>query len=144
MFSKVGNVLEAFKPQKRFEPSGPWVNSEFYSGWLDLWGLRHSVVDTQEVAKSLDEILAINASVSLYVFHGGTSFGFTSGFLNHFYLFYIFVIFKLNKFIGALALDEYKACVTSYDYDAPLNEAGDPTEKYFTLRNVISKVISEK
>ena len=42
---------------------------------------------------------------------------------------------------GALHSNGYSACITSYDYDAPLNEAGDPTEKYFAMRNVISKVL---
>lgn len=74
-----GNVQEAFRAQKHFEPAGPRVNSEFYPGWLDMWGLSHSVVDKESVAKTLNELLAINASVSIYVFHGGTSFGFSSG-----------------------------------------------------------------
>ena len=55
------------------------MNSEFYPGWLDMWGEPHSTVDKEDVVKTLDDMLAINASVSMYMFHGGTSFGFTSG-----------------------------------------------------------------
>ena len=73
------NVVESFKPQSHFEISGPKVNSEFYPGWLDMWGEPHSRVDKTSVARTLDEMLAINASVNIYVFHGGTSFGFKSG-----------------------------------------------------------------
>ena len=78
-FGAGGDASESFKPQRHFEPIGPRINSEFYPGWLDLWGVSHSVVDTASVTRSLDEILALNASVSIYVFHGGTSFGFSSG-----------------------------------------------------------------
>lgn len=114
-----GDVYQAFKPQSHFEVSGPNVNSEFYPGWLDLWGEPHADVDKNTVAKSLDEMLSMNASVNIYMFHGGTSFGFTS---------------------GALSSNTYTPCVTSYDYDAPLSEAGDPTDKYYAIRNVSSKV----
>ena len=61
--------------------SGPRINSEYYPGWLDLWGQPHAKVDPASVAKTLDEMLAINASVSIYMFHGGTTFGFKSGIL---------------------------------------------------------------
>ncbi|EFX89607.1 hypothetical protein DAPPUDRAFT_303198 [Daphnia pulex] len=119
-FGAGSNAVESFKPQRHFELAGPRVNSEFYPGWLDMWGEPHSTVDKEDVVKTLDDMLAINASVSMYMFHGGTSFGFTS---------------------GALPSNTYTPCITSYDYDAPLNEAGDPTEKYFSIRKVISKYL---
>ncbi|KAK7912896.1 hypothetical protein WMY93_013107 [Mugilogobius chulae] len=61
------------------EPKGPLVNSEFYTGWLDHWGSHHSVVSADTVAKSLNEILLTGANVNLYMFIGGTNFGYWNG-----------------------------------------------------------------
>ncbi|XP_064112063.1 beta-galactosidase-like [Macrobrachium nipponense] len=119
-FGAGGDASSSFEPMRLFEPRGPLVNSEFYPGWLDHWGEPHSQVDSQSVAKSLDDILKLNASVNMYMFHGGTSFGFGA---------------------GANLGSSYQACPTSYDYDAPLSEAGDPTEKYWVLRNITQKYL---
>ncbi|KFQ72198.1 Beta-galactosidase, partial [Phaethon lepturus] len=113
-FAPGGNVTAAFLAQRGSEPTGPLVNSEFYTGWLDHWGHRHSVVPTQSIAKTLNEILARGANVNLYMFIGGTNFAYWNG-----------------------ANMPYMPQPTSYDYDAPLSEAGDLTEKYFALREVI-------
>ncbi|NWH75795.1 BGAL galactosidase, partial [Piaya cayana] len=113
-FAPGGNVTAAFLAQRSSEPMGPLVNSEFYTGWLDHWGHRHSVVPTQTIAKTLNEILARGANVNLYMFIGGTNFAYWNG-----------------------ANMPYMPQPTSYDYDAPLSEAGDLTEKYFALREVI-------
>ncbi|NXF52468.1 BGAL galactosidase, partial [Oceanites oceanicus] len=113
-FGPGGNVTAAFLAQRGSEPTGPLVNSEFYTGWLDHWGHRHSVVPAQTIAKTLNEILARGANVNLYMFIGGTNFAYWNG-----------------------ANMPYMPQPTSYDYDAPLSEAGDLTEKYFTLREVI-------
>uniref|UniRef100_A0A6Q2XP89 Beta-galactosidase n=1 Tax=Esox lucius TaxID=8010 RepID=A0A6Q2XP89_ESOLU len=112
-FGPGGNVSVAFDAQRHAEPHGPLVNSEFYTGWLDHWGEHHSTVSTAIVAKSLNEILAVGASVNLYMFIGGTNFGYWNGEWNGFFQ------------------------PTSYDYDAPLTEAGDLTDKYFAIREVI-------
>ena len=116
-------VEEAFKNMRTVQPNGPLVNSEYYPGWLDHWNEQHNTVNSTLFCKKLDEMLAMNASVNIYVFHGGTNFGFTS---------------------GANADDKgghYQADPTSYDYDAPLTEAGDPTEKFFDIRRVLSKYL---
>ncbi|XP_064362518.1 beta-galactosidase isoform X3 [Dromaius novaehollandiae] len=113
-FAPGGNVTASFLAQRSSEPTGPLVNSEFYTGWLDHWGHRHSVVPTQTIAKTLNEILACGANVNLYMFIGGTNFAYWNG-----------------------ANMPYMPQPTSYDYDAPLSEAGDLTEKYFALREVI-------
>uniref|UniRef100_A0A8C3UM92 Beta-galactosidase n=1 Tax=Catharus ustulatus TaxID=91951 RepID=A0A8C3UM92_CATUS len=113
-FAPGGNVTAAFLAQRNSEPKGPLVNSEFYTGWLDHWGHRHSVVPAQTIAKTLNEILACGANVNLYMFIGGTNFAYWNG-----------------------ANMPYMPQPTSYDYDAPLSEAGDLTEKYFALREVI-------
>lgn len=58
---------------------GPLVNSEFYPGWLTHWEEPFQRVSTANVVRVLDEMLALGASVNLYMFYGGTNFGFTSG-----------------------------------------------------------------
>ncbi|MER5729882.1 glycoside hydrolase family 35 protein [Streptomyces sp. NPDC002138] len=98
-------------------PSGPLLCTEFWIGWFDRWGGHHVVRDAQQAARELDELLATGASVNFYMFHGGTNFGFTN---------------------GANDKHTYRPTVTSYDYDAPLDEAGDPTEKFHAFRKVIA------
>ncbi|XP_072416594.1 beta-galactosidase [Chiloscyllium punctatum] len=115
-FGPGGNATKSFEAQRYAEPHGPLVNSEFYTGWLDHWGKKHSVIKKEVVAKSLDEILALGANVNMYMFVGGTNFAYWNG-----------------------ANSPYWPEPTSYDYDAPLSEAGDPTDKYFSVRQVIGK-----
>lgn len=110
------NASEAFKRQRRFEPRGPLVNSEFYTGWLDHWGDQHAMVSTEKVIRGLMEMLMMRANVNMYMFEGGTNFGYWN---------------------GADHDTRYRSVVTSYDYDAPLSEAGDPTEKLLAIREVI-------
>ncbi|MET7370476.1 beta-galactosidase family protein [Streptomyces sp. NPDC005566] len=99
-------------------PTGPLLSTEFWIGWFDRWGGHHVVRDPDQAAQELDEALAAGASVNLYMFHGGTNFGFTN---------------------GANDKHTYRPTVTSYDYDAPLDEAGDPTAKFTAFREVIAK-----
>ncbi|WP_405015904.1 beta-galactosidase [Kitasatospora sp. NBC_00070] len=99
-------------------PNGPLMCTEFWIGWFDRWGGRHVVRDPAQAAEELDTLLSTGASVNLYMFHGGTSFGFTN---------------------GANDKHTYRPTVGSYDYDAPLDEAGDPTAKYQAFRQVIAK-----
>lgn len=113
-FGPGSNVTSAFEAQRHAEPHGPLVNSEFYTGWLDHWGFNHSVVSPDRVAKSLYDILQTGANVNLYMFIGGTNFGYWNG-----------------------ANEPYNSQPTSYDYDAPLTEAGDLTKKYFAIQKVI-------
>ncbi|MBB3724279.1 beta-galactosidase [Nonomuraea dietziae] len=100
------------------QPTGPLLSTEFWIGWFDRWGSHHVVRDADQAAQELDELLATGASLNLYMFHGGTNFGFTN---------------------GANDKHTYRPTVTSYDYDAPLDEAGDPTEKFTAFREVIAK-----
>ncbi|NWT63157.1 BGAL galactosidase, partial [Erythrocercus mccallii] len=130
-FGPGSNVTEAFGAQRRVEPKGPLVNSEYYTGWLDYWGEAHASTSAAWVARGLEDMLQLGASINMqvvswqraqppgeYMFHGGTNFAYWS---------------------GADYKDQYKPVTTSYDYDAPLSEAGDPTEKLFAIRTVISK-----
>ncbi|CAL8321623.1 unnamed protein product [Merluccius merluccius] len=112
------DITTAFKRQRRFEPHGPLVNSEFYTGWLDHWGEGHAEVDQWKVSRMLGEMLALGANVNMYMFEGGTNFGYWN---------------------GADHDTRYRSVVTSYDYDAPLTEAGDPTEKLLLIREVIQQ-----
>jgi len=110
-----------FPFQRYFEPTGPLVNSEYYTGWIDQWGLPKHSKDTEAVTQVLDEMLAMNASVNFYVFHGGSNFGFTGG-----------------------ANDDhngFRSVITSYDYGAPMSEAGDLTAKYWAIRDVVAKYL---
>jgi len=111
---------EAFQMLQRYQPQGPLMCMEYWNGWFDHWGEEHHVRDGNEVAEVFEDMLALGASVNFYMFHGGTNFGFTSG-------------------ANGLERDHYEPTITSYDYNAPLNEAGDPTEKYFAIREIISK-----
>ncbi|XP_023661829.2 beta-galactosidase-1-like protein [Paramormyrops kingsleyae] len=112
------NVSAAFDRQRRFEPRGPLVNSEFYAGWLDHWGDQHAQVDTNKVAGMLEEMLSMGANVNMYMFEGGTNFGYWN---------------------GADHDTRYRPVVTSYDYDAPLSEAGDPTDKLLAIKDIIKR-----
>ncbi|WP_136043475.1 MULTISPECIES: glycoside hydrolase family 35 protein [unclassified Microbacterium] len=103
---------------RRHQPTGPLMCSEFWDGWFDWWGGVHHTTDVAAAAADLDALLAAGASVNIYMFHGGTNFGLSN---------------------GANDKGRYLPLVTSYDYDAPLDEAGNPTEKFFAFREVIAK-----
>ncbi|MCD4849414.1 beta-galactosidase [Arthrobacter sp. AK01] len=100
------------------QPTGPLMCAEFWNGWFDNWGTHHHTTDAAASAAELDALLTAGASVNIYMFHGGTNFGFTNG--------------ANDKGI-------YEPTITSYDYDAPLSEDGYPTAKYFAFRDVIAK-----
>ncbi|XP_007957165.1 beta-galactosidase-1-like protein [Orycteropus afer afer] len=117
-FGPADNMTKIFTLLRKYEPRGPLVNSEYYTGWLDYWGQNHSTRSVQAVIKGLENMLKLGASVNMYMFHGGTNFGYWN---------------------GADEKGHFLPITTSYDYDAPLSEAGDPTPKLFALRNVISK-----
>lgn len=118
-FGPGANVNESFIAQRHFQPHGPLVNSEFYPGWLDYWGQPHNTVGANESAVSLNAILATGANVNVYMAHGGTSFGFGSG----------------------TNTPPFSVEPTSYDYDAPISEAGDLTPKYFAFKEVIKNYL---
>lgn len=113
--SGVARGLAALRAQ---QPTGPLMCTEFWNGWFDRWGGKHTVRDPADAARTLDEMLSAGASVNFYMFHGGTNFGFTN---------------------GANDKGNYRATITSYDYDAPLDEAGDATPKYEAFRSVIAR-----
>ncbi|MCW4458670.1 beta-galactosidase family protein [Microbacterium sp. MPKO10] len=111
-------VAERLQTLREHQPTGPLMCSEFWNGWFDHWGAHHHTTSAPDAANELDALLAAGASVNVYMFHGGTNFGFTN---------------------GANDKGVYQPTVTSYDYDAPLDEAGNRTEKYWAFRDVIAK-----
>lgn len=117
-----GDPTHNFQVERNFNNgTGPYVNSEFYTGWLDHWTEKHHTVSADAVYTSLDKMLSMGASVNMYMYYGGTNFYFYNG---------------ANG--GAT---QYQIDPTSYDYDAPLSEAGDMTWKYKKIRQVAKKYI---
>ena len=116
-FGTGANIDREFARLKQLRPNAPLMCSEFWSGWFDKWGANHETRPAKDMVDGMDEMLSKNISFSLYMTHGGTSFGHWAG---------------ANS--PGFAPD-----VTSYDYDAPINEYGGTTEKYFQLRKMMQK-----
>ncbi|KUP22532.1 beta-galactosidase family protein [Paenibacillus sp. DMB5] len=111
---------ESFAKLREYQPAGPLVCMEFWNGWFDRWMKPHHTRPASEVAETLDEMLAMGASVNFYMFHGGTNYGFMN---------------------GANLFDEYEPLVSSYDYDTLLDESGNPTDKFYAAREIIKKYV---
>ena len=113
-------VEENFRAHDELFPDSPKMCMEMWDGWFDAWGdNKHHTTSAEDYAKVVDDMLK-RGSLNMYMFIGGTNFGFTSG-ANHY--------------------EKFAPDVTSYDYDAVLTECGDITPKYMALREVISKYI---
>jgi len=111
-------VEENFKAHDELYPDAPKMCMEMWNGWFDAWGdEKHHTTSAENYAKVVDDMLT-KGSLNMYMFIGGTNFGFTSG-ANHY--------------------EKFAPDVTSYDYDALLTECGDVTEKYYAVREVIKK-----
>ncbi|CAN5617930.1 beta-galactosidase [soil metagenome] len=103
---------------------GPFLVAEWYPAWFDWWGEKHHTVPAAQYVNELDSILGAGISINMYMFHGGT----TRGFMN-----------------GANCYDSsyFQPQISSYDYDAPLDEAGNATEKFMQFRSVIQKYTAQ-
>lgn len=121
-FGTGAKIDDQFKRLRELRPTTPLMCSEFWSGWFDKWGARHETRPAKDMVAGIDEMLSKGISFSLYMTHGGTSFGHWAG---------------ANS--PGFAPD-----VTSYDYDAPINEFGMPTEKYWLLRKTLEKYSEKK
>jgi beta-galactosidase len=99
---------------------GPYFIAEWYPAWFDSWGYRHYVVPFQEFISTYDSILAAGLSINIYMAHGGTTRWFWNG-------------------ANMSRRDPYSPETSSYDYDAPIDEAGNATAKYMAMRGVIMK-----
>ncbi|KAI2810334.1 Beta-galactosidase-1-like protein [Blomia tropicalis] len=120
--SDQASVSKYFATQRKHQHRGPLVNSEYYSGWLSYWGQPRTIWAIDLFAATLDMMLSMNASVNIYMYHGGTNFGFTAG-------------ANLNS------SSTYLPVLTSYDYDAPISEAGDLQPKFFIIKRIIKRYL---
>jgi beta-galactosidase len=73
------NVNRSFEEQREYALKGALVNSEYYLGWIDHWGKPHSKKNITEILNPFVEMMKLNANINLYMFHGGTNFGFSNG-----------------------------------------------------------------
>jgi beta-galactosidase len=112
------HATERLATLREHQSTGPLMSMEFWDGWFDWWGGYHHTTEPAAAAAELEALLSAGASVNFYMFHGGTNFGLTN---------------------GANDKGRYRPITTSYDYHAPLDEAGEPTDKYFAFRDVIAR-----
>lgn len=120
-FGTGANIDEQFRKLKELRPETPLMCSEFWSGWFDHWGRKHETRDAATMVSGIKDMLDRNISFSLYMTHGGTTFGWWGGANN----------------------PAYSAMCSSYDYDAPISEAGWTTPKYFQLRELLQQYLPE-
>ena len=116
-FGTGANIDNQFKRLGEVRPNAPKMCSEFWSGWFDKWGARHETRAAKDMVEGMDEMLSKGISFSLYMTHGGTSFGHWAG---------------ANS-------PGFQPDVTSYDYDAPINEWGLATPKFYELQKMMAK-----
>lgn len=117
----VGNAEKAYKMLEAARPDGPRMTGEYWAGWFDKWGEAHHETDGKKEAEEFRWMIERGYSVSLYMFHGGTTFGWMNGADTH-------------------KGHDYHPDTTSYDYDAPLDESGTPRYKFDLLRQAIIDV----
>ena len=116
-FGTGANIDQQFRRLGELRPNAPKMCSEFWSGWFDKWGARHETRPAKDMVEGMDEMLSKGISFSLYMTHGGTSFGHWAG----------------------ANTPGFAPDVTSYDYDAPINEYGHATPKFWELRTMMQK-----
>ena len=109
---------ENFAKLRQLQPGGPLICSEFYPGWFDTWGQPHHLGNAPKYLADLTYFLTHDASFSIYMAHGGTTFGLWSG-----------------------CDRPFKPDTSSYDYDAPISEAGWATPKFFQTRDLMAKYL---
>jgi beta-galactosidase len=108
----------SFAALREILPHGPLMCGEFYPGWFDTWGAPHHLGKTDSYLNDLEYMLKAGGSFSIYMAHGGTTFGFGTG-----------------------ADRPFKPDTSSYDYDAPISEAGWPTDKFYKTRDLFAKYL---
>jgi beta-galactosidase len=104
---------------RAFQPDAPIFIAEYWDGWFDHWGEKHHVTDAAVQEAEIRDAIEKGYSISLYMVDGGTSFGWMNG--------------------ANSDGDSYQPDVSSYDYDAPIDESGRPREKYFAMRTMIGE-----
>lgn len=118
------NNIEVVKREvnKYHDGKGPYMVAEFYPGWLMHWAEPFPDVSARSIARQTEKYLQNDVCFNLYMVHGGTNFGFTAG-------------------ANYDAKRDIQPDLTSYDYDAPISEAGWVTAKYDSIRNVIKRYV---
>ncbi|HRZ96346.1 MAG TPA: beta-galactosidase [Paludibacter sp.] len=119
-----GSDQGCFDVASKMAPDVPTFSGETYPGWLTHWGEQWAKTDTTSLLKEVKFLMDNRKSINFYVIHGGTNFGFTAG---------------ANS--GGKG---YEPDLTSYDYDAPINEQGQATPKYYALRKLIGSYLPKK
>jgi beta-galactosidase len=112
------NPEDGFKALRDIQPKGPLMCGEFYPGWFDTWGVTHHTGNMQGYLTDLEYMLKNNGSFSIYMVHGGTTFDLWAG-----------------------CDRPFKPDVSSYDYDAPISEAGWTGEKFQKTRELMAKYL---
>jgi beta-galactosidase len=112
------NPKEAFEALAKVQPNAPLMCGEFYPAWFDVWGSAHRLGSAETLVRDIEVMLDMGGSFSMYMAHGGTSFGHWAG-----------------------ADQPFKPDTSSYDYDAPISEAGWVTEKFKTVRASMQKYL---
>ncbi len=107
---------------REFRPDQPVMCGEYWCGWFDHWFEEHHTRTAEEICKDFEGFFRLGASFNFYMFHGGTNFGFMN---------------------GANYSTKYEPTVTSYDFCAPLNEAGDRTPTYYAVREMVREYCGE-
>lgn len=120
-FGTGADINAQFEKLRELRPNTPLMCSEYWSGWFDHWGRNHATRDGAVMVQGIRDMLSQGISFSLYMTHGGTTFGHWGGANN----------------------PAYSAMCSSYDYDAPISEAGWTTEKYFQLRDMLKEYLGE-
>ena len=105
---------------RKYRPDAPVYVAEYWDGWFDHWGAKHQVTDGAKQVEEIRSVIAKGYSISLYMVEGGTSFGWMNG--------------------ANWDHKTYEPDVSSYDYDAPMDEAGRLRPKYFAMRTMIADV----
>lgn len=120
-FGAGSNVDDQFKKFKEVNPTSPLMCGEYWTGWFDQWGRPHETRDVSSFIGSLKDMMDRKISFSLYMAHGGTSYG---------------------QWAGANA-PPYAPTTSSYDYNAPIDEAGNPTDKFYAIRDLLKNYLQE-
>ncbi|WP_415837245.1 beta-galactosidase [Pontibacter korlensis] len=116
-----GNITNLKKAVDSYNGGkGPYMVAEFYPGWLDHWAEPFTRIGADQIEKQTETYLKNNVHFNFYMVHGGTNFGFTSG-------------ANYNE------EHDIQPDITSYDYDAPISEAGWATPKYMAIRELMKK-----
>ncbi|MDQ1157143.1 beta-galactosidase [Sphingomonas sp. SORGH_AS 950] len=116
-----GGAQNAIAKLEAYRPDGLRMVGEYWAGWFDKWGEDHHETDGRKEAEEMAYMLKRGYSISLYMVHGGTTFGWMNGADSH-----------TGK--------DYHPDTTSYDYDAPIDEAGNPRYKYGLIAAAIAEV----